>query len=128
MRPILRGVGAAAVLCATGLAFAARATGESPAFAAGTAETTQAEPAKLSEAVLVRIKGMSCPLCTFGFKGRLKKLPGVSAVRLDYKAGTALITLKRGAQISPDEIRKAVKDAGFEALEIGPVIRPTQSR
>ncbi len=109
-------------------AFTAAVAGESLALAASIADSAQAEPAKLSEAVLVRIKGMSCPLCTFGFKGRLKKLPGVSAVRLDYKAGTALLTLKRGAQISPDEIRKAVKDAGFEALEIGPVIRSTQSR
>ncbi|MBI5246250.1 MAG: heavy-metal-associated domain-containing protein [Elusimicrobia bacterium] len=88
----------------------------------------QAESAKLSGAVIVRIKGMSCPMCTFGFKKRLKKLPGAETVRLDYKAGTALITLLRDAQISPDDIRKAVKDAGFEAVEIGSVIRSTQSR
>lgn len=107
------------------LAFVTAAAGKSPALAATTADAT---PAKLSGAVIVRIKGMSCPMCAFGFKRRLKKLPGVEAVRLDYKVSTALITLKHDAQIGPDEIRKAVKDAGFEVIEIGPLIRSTQPR
>lgn len=116
-------------LLAAGLAFAMAAAGKSSALAETTADAAQMEPAKLSETVLVRIKGMSCLKCIFfGFKGRLKKLPGVEAVRLDYKAGTALITLKRGALISPAEIRKAVKDAGFEAIEIEAAIRSPKPR
>lgn len=115
-------------LLAVSLAFGTAAAEYSPAFAATTADAAQAETAKLSGTVLVRIKGMSCPMCTFGFKGRLKKLPGVETVRLDYKAGTALITLKRGAQIDPEDIGKAVKAAGFEAIEIGPAVRSPQSR
>lgn len=115
-------------LLAVGLAFGTAAAAYSPAFAATTTDAAQAETAKLSGAVLVRIKGMSCPMCTFGFKGRLKKLPGVETVRLDYKAGTALITLKSGVQIDPDDIGKAVKAAGFEPIEIGSVARSTQPR
>lgn len=108
-------------------AFTAAVAGEFRVPVTSIADSAQAEPAKLSGAVIVRIKGMSCPLCTFGFKRRLKKLPGAEAVRLDYKAGTALITFKRGAQISPDDIRNAVKDAGFEAIEIEPSIPRPQA-
>lgn len=109
---------AGAIILVLACCFGHTATGQSPVLVSTTAYATQAEPAKLSESVLVRIKGMSCPMCTFGFKRRLKKLPGAEAVRLDHKAGTALITLKRGNKISPEDIRKAVKDAGFEAIEI----------
>jgi len=103
MRPTHRVLGSVLVLCAF-------------------SQAAQAELTKISGAVIVRMKGMSCPMCTFDFNRRLKKLPGAEAVRLDYKAGTVLITLKRGAHIGPDEVRKVVKDAGFEAIEIGPAI------
>ncbi|MBI2384658.1 MAG: heavy-metal-associated domain-containing protein [Elusimicrobia bacterium] len=110
-------------LLAVGLAFATTAAVGSSVLAANVAsDAARAEPAELSGAVLVRVKGMDCPMCAFGFKRRLKKLPGAEAVRLDYKAGTARITFKSGARINPDDIRKSVKDAGFEAIEIGPAI------
>lgn len=87
----------------------------SSAFAADAPTTREAA---LAGSVTFQIKGMSCPMCIFGVKKQLKMLSGVAAASVNYKAGTGLISLKPGARIKSEDIRKAVKKAGFEATDI----------
>lgn len=92
-------------------------TSSGSAYAAG---TPTVQEAALSGSVTFRIEGMSCPMCVFGVKKQLKTLPGVATVSVSYKAGTGLIALKPGARIKPEDIRKAVKKAGYEVTDIKP--------
>ncbi|MBI2787340.1 MAG: heavy-metal-associated domain-containing protein [Elusimicrobia bacterium] len=91
------------------------------------ADAPAAQEAELSGAVTFQIKGMSCPVCVFGVKKQLKKLPGVATVSVSYKAGTGLISLKPGVRVKPEDIRRAVKKAGYEAVGIKTTTEETPS-
>lgn len=105
-------------LMITALAVSAQCCCATSSGSAHAADAPTAQEAELSGAVTFQIKGMSCPICVFGVKKQLKKLPGVATASVSYKAGTGLISLKPGARIKPEDIRKAVKKAGYEATEI----------
>lgn len=83
-----------------------------------------------SQAIVVRVDGASCPFCAFGLEKRLGRLEGVLDVKMELKAGKAMVTLKEGATVSEDALRQAVKEAGFSAREITfpPEMKLTPSR
>lgn len=85
-----------------------------PIFSALADET----PPPASQVIVVRVDGASCPFCAFGLEKRLGRLDGVLDVRMELKAGKAMVTLKKGATVSEDALRQAVKEAGFTAKEI----------
>ena len=87
-----------------------------------------AQPA--SQPIVVRVDGASCPFCAFGLEKRLGRLDGVLDVKMELKAGKAMVTLKEGATVSEDALRQAVKEAGFTAKEITfpPELKPTPAR
>ena len=83
-----------------------------------------------SHQVVVRVDGVSCPFCAFGLEKRIGRLEGVVDVKIEFKAGKAMVTLKEGATVSEDALRQAVKEAGFSAREITfpPEMKLTPSR
>lgn len=101
----------AALLLACCCAFSA------PTFAQSLGATAEAEQ-QLRGPVLVKIKGMTCGFCIFGVKKRLKGLPGVESVSVDLKSGMARLILKPEARVTAEQIRQAVKKAGYEAVEV----------
>ena len=68
--------------------------------------------------VIVRVDGASCPFGAFGLEKRIGRIEGVQDVKMELKAGKAIVTLKEGATVSEDALRQAVKEAGFTAREI----------
>ena len=68
--------------------------------------------------IQVTILGMSCPFCAYGVEQKLKKLDGVEDMEVVLETGLATLTLEEGADISNEQIQKAVKDAGFEVAKI----------
>jgi copper chaperone CopZ len=82
------------------------------------------EPQTISKAAVCKIKGMESGCCLGKIESSLMKLKGVTKVELDKKAGTAMITCEKGAQVSVEEIKKAIKEAdkkhdhGFEAISV----------
>ena len=68
--------------------------------------------------VIVRVDGASCPFCAFGLEKRIGRIEGVHDVKMELKAGKAIVTLQEGATVSEDALRQAVKEAGFTAREI----------
>ncbi|MGH7256597.1 MAG: heavy-metal-associated domain-containing protein, partial [Nitrospirales bacterium] len=56
----------------------------------------QAPPPGSTEEIIVRVDGASCPFCAFGLEKRLGRLDGVANVRIELKAGEAILTLNKG--------------------------------
>ncbi len=69
----------------------------------------QTSPQDSAQQIIVRVDGASCPFCAFGLEKRLGHLDGVAEVRLEMKAGKAIVTLKPGAKVSEQALRQAVE-------------------
>ncbi len=62
--------------------------------------------------VTLGVQGMTCAACPITVKKVLKKVPGVSEVTVDYKAGTAAVSYDP-RKADPDELAKTVTAAGY---------------
>ena len=67
----------------------------------------------LAETVEIPIQGMTCPFCADGLHRKLGKLPGVEKAEVSLKLKKARLTLKEGASLDLDAVKKTVIDAGF---------------
>lgn len=61
----------------------------------------------------VPIKGMHCASCEVLISENLKKLPGVTAVKVDHRRGEAIINFKDQPP-SEQVIKQTIKDSGYE--------------
>ncbi|MFQ5798685.1 MAG: heavy-metal-associated domain-containing protein, partial [Bacteroidota bacterium] len=67
---------------------------------------------------LIRVDGLSCPFCALGLEKNLKKIEGVTSVTIKLKEGITTLEVKDGGDLSDEEIKQRVKDAGFTPREI----------
>jgi mercuric ion binding protein len=63
--------------------------------------------------VVVRVEGLTCPFCAYGLEKRIKKLSVVQELAIDIKKGAMELFPKEGKHIDLDEVKEAVKNAGF---------------
>lgn len=64
----------------------------------------------------VNVKGMSCEHCRKSVTEAVSKVPGVTAVEVDLKNGTASWKDADAASpASPEAVKKAIAAIGFEA-------------
>jgi len=86
----------------------------------------QPGPAK----VFIEVKGLACPFCVQGLEKQLKKLEAVEGVNTSLKKGETVLDLKSGQTVAENEVREAVKKAGFTAGRIrfgeGPAAATTE--
>lgn len=70
--------------------------------------------------VKIEVKGLSCPFCAYGLEKKLKEIEGATDVEIDIKEGLAMFRIAENKQPEEEQLRKAVKDAGFtpEAITI----------
>lgn len=66
----------------------------------------------------VNINGMVCSFCVQGIERKLRSLPATQAARVDIKNHLVDITLRPGQSISDDQLRKLIRDAGFDVRSI----------
>ncbi len=80
----------------------------------------QERPAQEDEPrqIQVTILGLSCPFCAYGVQQKLQKLEGVTDLEVVLETGLATLTLEDDADISNEQLKKTVKDAGFEVAKI----------
>lgn len=90
---------------------------------AAPAQSTAAAPADAPKAVL-HVKGMSCPLCAHAIDVQLRRLPGVTQVRIDLGSGQVTASLAQGARPTDDQFAQAIKDSGFTLDRIVPPTEP----
>lgn len=62
--------------------------------------------------VTLGVQGMTCAACPITVKTALKRVSGVSDVKVDYKTGIAEVNYDP-KKTSPDELAKAVTSVGF---------------
>ena len=80
----------------------------------GSAWPTMAQaPATDAKQALVTVKGMQCPFCAYGIKKHLAKIPGVGKVDVDLAKNRAIVDFTPGATPTDEQIKRAVRDAGF---------------
>ena len=61
----------------------------------------------------IPIQGMTCPFCADGLHKKLGKLPGVEKAEVSLKLKKARLTLKEGASVDQETIKKTIIDSGF---------------
>lgn len=63
----------------------------------------------------VGIEGMTCGHCVGRVEGELKKVKGVSAVKVDLKGKSAVV---EGSGFSDGDLSNAVAEAGYHATGV----------
>ncbi len=59
----------------------------------------------------IHVEGMTCPLCTMAIKKSLKKLDGVTKVKV--KLNTKQATVHFTKNVTKEALLKAIKDVGY---------------
>ena len=67
--------------------------------------------------VEIKINGLVCSSCAIGIKNNLKKTKQIKQIKLDTKKQICLIEYI-SIEIHPSEIKRLVKDAGYEVNSI----------
>lgn len=65
------------------------------------------------EQIQFKVEGMTCGGCVKNVTTVLQKLPGVAAVEVSLEQANASVQYDP-AQVSPDALRTAVENAGFD--------------
>ena len=65
--------------------------------------------------VKVGVDGMVCSFCAQGLLAHFRKHAAVSDIHVDLTRKLVILEEKKGASIRDEEIRAAVKKAGFDA-------------
>lgn len=64
------------------------------------------------KAVTLAVQNMTCELCPLTVRKSLEKVPGVSAVKVDFDKKTATVTYDAD-QAKPEALTKATTNAGY---------------
>lgn len=70
------------------------------------------------ESVSLQASGLTCSMCSRAIYKSLLKVPSVSKVDEDIKNSTYTIFFKDHAKVVLDDLKRAVKDAGFSVAMI----------
>lgn len=68
--------------------------------------------------VEVTVNGMVCSFCAQGIERNLRRLSLTQGVSVDLKQHRVTINVKPGAVVDDQQIRKAIRDSGFDVREI----------
>ena len=77
---------------------------------------------------VIGVDGLSCPFCAFGLEKRLKKVENAESVLIDMDKGQAVVIPKAGTTIKEEDLRQAVKKAGFSVSSLEEVESEAKSQ
>jgi len=60
---------------------------------------------------VIKIEGMTCPMCTTAIKKSLKKIDGVQNAKVKLNTELATVTSKK--KVTKTQILQAIKDVGY---------------
>lgn len=83
----------------------------------GPQTSAQATDGSLRQAVIT-VKGMQCPFCAYGIKKHLAKVAGVERVEVELAKNQAVVDIAPDAKVTDEDLRRAVRKAGFETSKI----------
>ncbi|PNJ60345.1 ATP7B isoform 5 [Pongo abelii] len=76
---------------------------------------------------LIAIAGMTCASCVHSIEGVISQLEGVQQISVSLAKGTATV-LYNPSVISPEELRAAIEDMGFEASVVSGEAMPVTKK
>lgn len=71
-----------------------------------------AAQAATPETVTLAVQNMTCPVCPITVRKSLEKIPGVSAVKIDFDKKTATV-IYDADQAQPEALTRATTNAGY---------------
>lgn len=95
-----------------------------PVWAADQPSTRPALPPGYGE-VKVVVLGVTAPFFTFGLVKRFEQIPGVEHASFNLLRGTADVVLKPSANVSDDDLRRAVRNASYSIGSIQWIAHPS---
>lgn len=78
-------------------------------------------PAKANQAstrIEATINGMVCSFCVLGIERKLRSLSATESVSVDLQRHRVNVSLRPGGEISDQQLRQAIRDAGFDVREL----------
>ncbi len=67
---------------------------------------------------VLRVDGMSCPFCAHGLEKRLREIATIDTLVIRVSDGLVYVRASAGKTVTDDQLRAAVKRAGFTLREI----------
>ncbi len=61
----------------------------------------------------MRVDGLACPYCAYGIEKKLKKIAGISNIKVNLEKGLVSVDAAEGTKLSEQQMKKLFKDAGF---------------
>lgn len=61
----------------------------------------------------MRVDGLACPYCAYGIEKKLKKISGLSNIKVDLKKGLVTVDAADGTTLNEKQMKTLFKDAGF---------------
>ena len=61
----------------------------------------------------MRVDGLACPYCAYGIEKKLKKISGVSNIKVDLNKGLVSVDANEGTRLNEKQMKTLFKDAGF---------------
>jgi copper chaperone CopZ len=71
-----------------------------------------------SERIDLTINGMVCSFCVEGVERKIRGLPATQNVKIDLSKRIVQVWVRPGETIQDDQLRKLIRDAGFDVREI----------
>ena len=62
---------------------------------------------------LMRVDGLACPYCAYGIEKKLKKISGLSNIKVDLAKGIVTVDASDGTLLNEKQMKTLFKDAGF---------------
>lgn len=69
-----------------------------------------------TKTALIKVTGMTCPMCTTAIKKSLKKVKGVQKAKVKLNTEIATVTYEKN--VTKKELLQAVKDVGYTGIII----------
>jgi len=59
------------------------------------------------------VNGLSCPFCAYGIEKKFDERPEVASIVVALEGNEVRLWLKAGQELSDEEVRRTVEEAGF---------------
>ena len=77
--------------------------------------------AQITKAKLVA-SGLTCSMCSKAIYEALQKVNSIESVKANIKESSYNIAFKKDVTVSPDDVKKAVEDAGFSVAKLQVIV------
>jgi copper chaperone CopZ len=65
----------------------------------------------------LKIKGMTCNHCQMRVKKALESIDGIDGADVDYRKGTAKISVQDESKVNMSKIAEVIEDTGYELVK-----------